>query len=174
MFSSPGNISQILTNTDSPPKVQTLLWFNIDVYDIVLKAKVASAKSSPKLTTFSLDLGQSNPSCTWAKVLVFSDEAKRLVLETFLVILLQDAWHSWKLVKESDARKQMKAAMWLKGIAETELRTGFGLYHWTFMRPNMIWKLFQQNVVHRINLPGSLNSFIYHCSTAGACLYTGL
>lgn len=97
-------------------------------------------KRVQKLPVFSLNSRQRN---LWVKALIFSDEAKRFVLETFLVIQLQDAWHSSTPVKESDARKQMKAATWLKGIAEFGLKTEFGLYHWTFMRPNMIWKLFQ-------------------------------
>jgi len=93
MFSSPGNSSQISTDTDFSPKIQTLLWFNTYVCAIALKAKI-SAESGAKLQVFSLDLGQSSPFYTWAKALVFSDEAKRFVLETFLVIQLQDAWHS--------------------------------------------------------------------------------
>lgn len=81
------------------------------------------------LPVFFLEFKERNIFCTWAKALAFSDEAKRFVLETFLVIQLQDAWHSSTPVKESDARKQMKAATWLKGIAEIGLKTEFGLYH---------------------------------------------
>lgn len=141
----PGNILQILTDTGSSPKVQTLLLVNTYIYAIALKAKI-SVQSGAKLPVFTLDLGQSNPFCTWAKALVFGDEVERFVLETFLVIQLQDAWHCWTPMKESDVRKQMKAATWLKRTAEVGLRMGFGLYHWTFVGPNMIWKLFQYSI----------------------------
>lgn len=122
-FSSHGNFSQIPTDTDSSSTVQILLWFNTYVYATALKAKILTQRGAKSASFFSLNLRQRNLFCAWAKALVFSDEAKRFVLETFLLIQLQDAWRGWTPVKESDARKQMKAATWLKGIAEIGLKT---------------------------------------------------